>query len=337
MGVKRGLKINEYGVFRGARRVGGRTEDEVYRAVGLPCIPPELREDRGEIEAARRGRLPDLVEAGQIRGDLQMHTDATDGADSLEAMVRACRERGYAYMAITDHTHSLRVTSGMDEAGFRRQGLAIDAIRARAPGLEIFKSAEVDILADGRLDLDDGALAGLDIVMAAVHSKLNLTEAAMTERVLRAMAHPKVRILAHPTGRLLGRREPFAIDMARIARAAADLGVWLEINAQPERLDLDDVHIKSARDAGARFVVNTDAHRISDLDVMPFGVAQARRGWLTAADVVNTLDLPSFRTLIETPRKVGAAASIRGRAPATRPGRRGRLTPSAADTRGRTP
>jgi DNA polymerase (family 10) len=261
MGVKRGLKINEYGVFKGARRIGGRTEEEVYRAVGLRSMPPELREDRGELEAARRGRLPALVETDRIRGDLQMHTDATDGADGLEAMVRACRERGYAYIAITDHTKSQRVAGGMDDAGFRRQGRAIEALRLRRPGLAVFKSAEVDILPDGRLDLDDATLDSLDIVMVAVHLKFNMTEPAMTERVLRALRHPKVRIFAHPTGRILGRREPYPIDMARIARAAADIGVLLEIDAQPERLDLDDVHVKMAKEAGARFVIDTDAHR----------------------------------------------------------------------------
>ncbi len=322
LGVKRGRKINEYGVFRGARRIGGRTETEVYRSVGLSYVPPELREDRGELEAARRGRLPDLVEVGQIRGDLQMHTDATDGADGLEAMVRACRERGYAYVAITDHTRSLRVASGMDEAGFRRQGRAIDALRLPGSGPAVFKSAEVDILPDGRLDLDDGTLGALDIVMVAVHSKFNMTEGAMTERILRALAHPKVRILAHPTGRILGRREPYPIDMARVARAAADLGVLLEIDAQPERLDLDDAHIKAAREAGARFVIDTDAHRIADLDFMHYGVDQARRGWLTASDVANTLDLEQFRRWIESPRKVPAAVPIRKRTPATRTARR---------------
>ena len=329
MGVKRGLKINEYGVYKGARRMGGRTEEEVYRAVGLRFVPPELREDRGELEAARRGRLPDLVELRHIRGDLQMHTDATDGADSLEEMVRACRDRGYAYMAITDHTKTLRMAGGMEGAGFRRQGRAIEKLKERGPGLAVFKSAEVDILPDGRLDLDEQALGTLDIVMVAVHSKFDMTEEAMTERVLRALRHPNVRIFAHPTGRLLGRRDPYPIDMARIARAAADTGVLLEIDAQPERLDLDDVHTKMAKEAGARFVIDTDAHRVADLDIMRFGVDQARRGWLTADDVANTLDLAAFRRLIETPRRLPSAASIKGRPRAPRKRRlkrRGRTT-----------
>ena len=318
MAVKRGLKINEYGVFRGARSIAGRTEEEVYRAVGLRFVPPELREDRGELLAARRGALPDLVELRQIRGDLHVHTDASDGADSLEAMVRACRERGYAYMAITDHTTSLRVAGGMDGAGFRRQSRAIDDLKKHRPGLAIFKSAEIDILPDGRLDMDDATLASLDLAMVAVHSKFNMTERAMTERVLKALRHPKVYIFAHPTGRLLGRREPYPIDMVTIARFAADTGVLLEIDAQPERLDLDDVHVKMAKEAGARFVIDTDAHAVGDLDLMRFGVDQARRGWLTAGNVANTLDLERFQKLIETPRNVPAAASIRRRPPAGR-------------------
>jgi DNA polymerase (family 10) len=313
LGVRRGLKINEYGVFKGGKQVAGRSEEEIYRAVGLPFIPPELREDRGELQAARARRLPDLVRLEQIRGDLQLHTDATDGASTLEEMVRACRARGYAYMAVTDHTKSLRVASGMDQAGFRRQARAIEALRRRRPGLRVYTSAEVDILPDGRLDLDDATLAALDLVMVAVHSKFNLSEARMTERVLRALRHPRVRILAHPTGRLIGRREPFPIDLARVARAAAATGVLLEINAQPERLDLNDVHVKMAREAGARFVIDTDAHRVADLDLMRFGVDQARRGWLSAAEVANTLPPEDFERLIRTPRPAEAPVSVAAR------------------------
>lgn len=283
-----------------------------------------------ELEAARRGRLPRLLEPAAIRGDLQVHTDATDGADSLETMVRAGRERGYAYMAITDHTKSLRAAGGMDEARFRRQGRAIDEIRRRRPGIFILKGAEVDVLPDGRLDLDDPTLESLDLVMAAVHSKLGMTAEAMTERVLRALRHPRVRIFAHPTGRLLGSREPYAIDLERVARAAAEGGVLLEINARPERLDLNDVHVRAAKEAGARFVISTDAHRAADLDLMRFGVDQARRGWLEAGEVANTLDLEELRDLIATPRKTPAAASINSRAPAARKTAAGR-TPGARD------
>ncbi len=312
LGVRRGLKINEYGVFRGSRRIGGGAEEDVYRAVGLSWVPPELREDGGEIEAARGGRLPGLVDLGQIRGDLQIHTDATDGANTLGEMVRACRERGYGYMAITDHTKSLRIAGGMEEDGFRRQARSIEEITRRDRSIAVFRSAEVDILPDGRLDLDEATLETLALVMVGVHSKLEMPEAEMTERVIRAMRHPRVRILAHPTGRILGRREPCAIDMTLVARAARDLGVFLEINAQPERLDLNDVHVKMAKEAGARFVIDTDAHRVADLDLMRFGVDQARRGWCEARDIVNTLPPEEFRRLIRTARALPPSASIAG-------------------------
>ncbi len=331
LGLRRGLKINEYGVFRGRRRVAGRTEEEVFRAVGLPWIPPELREDRGEIEAARSGSLPRLVELGHIRGDLQMHTDATDGKNTLAEMVEACRARGYDYVAVTDHTKAVRVASGLNEAGFRRQFREIDRLRARFPKMAILKGAEVDILDDGRLDLDAETLGELDVVLASVHSKFRMTEAAMTERVLRALRHPRVHVLSHPSGRILGRREPYAIDMARVARAAADLGVLLEINAQPDRLDLSDVHVKMAREAGARFVVSTDAHRVAELDYMRYGVDQARRGWCTAADVANTRPLAELRRVLGRRRPGHPVVRLARPSPARRgtrtPGRRARPSP----------
>lgn len=298
LGVKRELKISEYGVFRGKRRIGGRTEDDIFRAVGLPWIPPELREDRGEIDAAREGKLPRLVELGDVRGDLHMHTDATDGKSTLREMVQACAARGYAYLAITDHTQALRMTGGLDRQGYLRQRRLIDALRKEFPGIVILQGAEVDILADGRLDLDEDTLAELDIVIAAVHSKFTMNEAAMTERVLSALGHPHVNVLAHPTGRLLGQREPYAIDMAKIVKAARERGILLEINAQPERLDLSDTLVHMARDAGARLVIDTDAHRVSELEFMRYGVDQARRGWCTAEDVANTRSLDDLRGLL---------------------------------------
>jgi len=298
LGVKRDLKISEYGVFRGERRIGGRTEEEVFRAVGLPWIPPELREDRGEIDAAREGRLPRLVELGDLRGDLHMHTDATDGKSTLREMVEACAARGYGYLAITDHTQALRMTGGMDRKGYLKQRRLIEAVRREFPGITILQGAEVDILADGRLDLDEDTLAELDVVIAAVHSKFGMTEAAMTERVLSALAHPRVNVLAHPTGRLLGEREPYAIDMAKIVRAARERRVLLEINAQPERLDLSDTLVRMARDSGARLVIDTDAHRASELELIRYGVDQARRGWCTAKDIANTRPLDELREML---------------------------------------
>lgn len=299
LGVKRGLKINEYGVFRGERRIAGRTEAEVFRAVGLPWIPPELREDHGEIPAARAHRLPTLVTLDDIRGDLQMHTTDTDGRSSLVEMVAACRSRGYEYCAITDHTSAVRVAGGMGRAGFRRQFHAIERLQKRLDGFTILKGAEVDILDDGSLDLDDATLSELDVVVVSVHSTFNLPRAAMTRRIVRALQHPRVHILGHPTGRLIGQREPYPVDMPAIVKAAKDHGVMLEVNAQPDRLDLNDEHIHMARDAGVRLVISTDAHHVDELALMRFGVDQARRGWCDARDVANTRSLREWRTLLK--------------------------------------
>jgi DNA polymerase (family 10) len=285
-------------VFRGERQIGGRTETEVFRAVGLPWIPPELREQRGEIEAARAGTLPSLVELGNIRGDLQMHTDATDGKNTLAEMVAACEAHGYEYIAITDHTKAVRVAGGLTPAGFEKQSHAIDAIRKRAGKLVVLKGAEVDILDDGSLDLDDEALGELDVVVVSVHSRFNMTKSEMTRRIVRALQHPKVHILGHPTGRLIGKREPYPLDMAEIIKAARDYGVLLEVNAQPDRLDLNDLYIRMAIQAGVKVVISTDAHRVQELDCMRYGVDQARRGWCEAKDVANTHHAAAFRKLI---------------------------------------
>ncbi|MDE3154608.1 MAG: DNA polymerase/3'-5' exonuclease PolX [Acidobacteriota bacterium] len=298
LAVKRHLKINEYGVFRGSRQIAGKTEAEVFRTVGLPWIPPELREDRGEIDAARDGRLPRLVELEDIRGDLQMHTVHTDGHETVEAMARACRARGYRYLAITDHTKAVRVAGGLSPAGFRALFRDIERAQKAVPDITIFKSAEVDILEDGSLDLDEATLAELDVVLVSVHSKFNLSRAAMTRRILKALAHPRVHILGHPTGRLIGRREPYAVDIEAIVAAARDRGVLLEINAQPERLDLNDTYVRMARDAGVKLVISTDAHRIDELAFMRYGVDQARRGWCARGDIANTRTVDAFRRLL---------------------------------------
>jgi DNA polymerase (family 10) len=298
LGVKRHLKINEYGIFRGAKQIGGRTEAEVFKAVGLPGIPPELRENHGEIDAAREGRLPALVELADIRGDLQMHTDATDGKHTLAEMVEACQKLGYEYIAITDHTKAVRVAGGLTKAGFHKQAHAIDAIRKRVPKPFVFKGAEVDILDDGSLDLDEETLAGFDVVVVSVHSRFNMSKAEMTRRIVRALQHPHVHILGHPTGRLLGTRDPYPVDMSEIVKAARDYGVMLEINAQPDRLDLNDVYVRMAREAGVKLVINTDAHRTQELGCMRYGVDQARRGWCEAKDVANTCHLAAFRKLL---------------------------------------
>lgn len=298
LALKRGLKINEYGVFRGTRRMGGRTEEEVFRAVRLPWIPPELREARGEIEAAQKGALPTLIELSDIRGDLQVHTTYTDGANDLIEMVDAARARRYAYVAITDHTKAVRVAGGLTRGQFHRQFKEIDRLQKRFSDITILKGAEVDILDDGRLDLDDDTLTELDIVIAAVHSKFALSRSAMTRRIVRALRHRHVQILAHPTGRLIGSREPYGLDFDEIIKAAADHSVALEINAQPERLDLDEVQARAAHEAGVRLVISTDAHRVEELGYMRHGVDQARRAWCEAHHVLNTLPLAQLRAAL---------------------------------------
>ncbi|HXF96246.1 MAG TPA: DNA polymerase/3'-5' exonuclease PolX [Gemmatimonadales bacterium] len=303
LGQQRGLKINEYGVFRGRRQIGGRTEDEVFRAVGLPWIPPELREDRGELEAAREGRLPRLVQLADIRGDLQLHTTESDGRDTLEAMAEAAEGLGYEYVAVTDHSPALRMVRGLDRAGFRRQMRRIERLNARLTKLTVLKGAEVDIRPDGSLDLDDDTLRALDLVVASVHSKLDLPERQQTERVLKALSHGTVDVLAHPTGRLLGRRPPMRLDLDRVFRAAADHGTLLEVNAQPERLDLDDLAVRAAVGMGLKLVISTDAHATVELRFMRWGVDQARRGWARPEDVANTRPLEELLAMLHARRR----------------------------------
>jgi DNA polymerase (family 10) len=279
--------------------VSGKTEQEVYAAIDLPWIPPELREDRGEFDAARAGRLPNLITLDDIRGDLQMHTHYSDGKQGVAEMVEACRARGYEYMAITDHSPSLAMT-GIKLEDFAKQYAEIDEVQERYDDIRILKSAEVDILEDGTLDLDDDILAMMDVVVIAVHSKFNMSRADMTRRITRAMGHPRASILAHPTGRLINRREPYPVDVDELISVAGQQGLMLELNAQPDRLDLRDFHLQMAREAGVKIVISTDAHRTAELDHMGFGVGQARRGWLEAADVANTYPL---RELLELIRK----------------------------------
>jgi DNA polymerase (family 10) len=298
---ERGLKINEYGVFRGEKSIAGDTEESVYRAVGLPWIPPELREDRGEFDAARAGTLPRLIELGDLRGDLHVHTDATDGRDSLEAMAVAAQAQGLAYIAITEHSRRQAMAHGLDPARLAQQGTAIDRLNARVRGFRVLKGIEVDILEDGSLDLPDSALAGLDVVVAAVHSQFGLTRARQTERILRALDNANVRVLAHPTGRLIGEREPYDVDMPAIVRKARERRVAIELNAHPERLDLIDTHCRLCKDAGVPVAVDSDAHGASDFAFLRYGIGQARRGWLNRDDVLNTRTLPALRAFLERP------------------------------------
>ncbi len=299
IGHNQGLKINEYGVFRGDDQVGGKTEEEVFHSIGLSWIPPELRENRGEVEAAASGRLPKLVELKDIKGDLQMHSKYSDGKNTLSEMIEACGRCGYQYMALTDHSQAVRVAGGLKPEEFKKQFKEIDRLQKRFPEIRILKSAEIDILADGSLDLEDTILEQMDVVLVSVHSKFNLTKAEMTRRIIRAMRHPKVNILGHPTGRLINQREPYLLDIEEVVRIAKEEGVLLEANAHPERLDLQDYHLQLAKQAGVKIVINTDSHRSSDLQYMRYGVDQARRGWLEKSDVANTLPLNQFLKLIQ--------------------------------------
>jgi DNA polymerase (family 10) len=294
-----GLKVSEYGVFKGDKRVAGDTEESVYKAVGLPWIAPELRENHGEIEAARAGKLPKLIEPGDLKGDLHVHTRATDGHNTLREMAEAARAAGLDYVAITEHSRRLTVAHGLDPQRLRRQMAEIDKLNAELKGITILKGIEVDILENGQLDLPDEVLAECDIVVGAVHSKFNLPRAKQTNRILRAMDQPSFSILAHPTGRLIDTREPYDIDMLKIVRHARERGCFLELNAHPERLDLLDIHCQLAREEGVLVAISSDAHDVRGYANLKYGIGQARRGWLTKEDVLNTRPLKLLRPLLK--------------------------------------
>ena len=284
----RGLKLNEYGLFDGDEQIAGATEEEVYEGIGLPWIDPLLRENRGEIEAAEEGTLPELVTREDIRGDLHTHTTASDGKNTLREMAEAAMEMGYEYLAITDHSRSETQAGGLAAQELEAQIEEIDALNEELDGIRLLKSSEVDILEDGRLDYPDSLLERLDLVVASVHSKLDLDEDAQTGRILRAMENPLVSIIGHPTGRQIGVRRPSALNVERIVEAAAECGCVLELNANPVRLDLKEVHCRMAAEHGVRIAISTDAHSTRGLGNIRYGVDQARRGWLSTADVVNT-------------------------------------------------
>jgi DNA polymerase (family X) len=314
--VRRGLRINEYGVYdvtavsgsvpagdaagnheieagQAGRRVGGATEEEVYAAVGLPWIPPEIREGQGEIEAAQRGELPALVALEEIRGDLHMHTQWSDGKDTAEAMVRAAASRGYEYCCITDHSQSLKFARGVTVENLRAHAASVRALSEMA-GIRVLMGAEVDILGDGALDYPDDVLAELDLVIGSVHSRFRMPRDEMTKRVIRALEHPHLDVLGHPTGRLIGERPPYDLDIDAVIDAARRSETAIEINASPDRLDLPDVHVRRARERGVFVAIDTDAHQKAHLAFMPYGVGVARRGWMDAAHVVNAWPLATL-------------------------------------------
>jgi len=298
--VKMGLKLSEYGLFRAEDdcRVAGETEKEVYNALGLAWIPPELRENAGEIEAAAEDRIPDLIELGHIRGDIHMHTTETDGRASLEEMAEAAKNLGYEYVAITDHSKAIAMANGLDEARAVAFARRVREMNQNELGIRVFSGLECDIMRDGTLDLASDALAELDVVIGSVHSHMNLEAAEMTDRLLRALECPQLRILGHPTGRLLTQREPFPFDFERIVAEAVKRNVWLEINASPERLDLNGTLVRTAKSRGARFTISTDAHHPKHLHNMWYGVETARRGWLGPGEVLNTLSAEKFNLAI---------------------------------------
>jgi DNA polymerase (family 10) len=299
LGQQRGLKINEYGVFRFEKQVAGRTEVSVYKSVGLPYIPPELRENRGEIEAAEDNRLPELVELKDLKGDLHLHTHVTDGRNSLEEMALAAKKHGLNYIAVTEHSDRLKVAGGLDPPRLMQQIDEIERLNDQLKGIRILKGLEVEILEDGTLDLPDSVLARLDLVVGTVHSYFNLPFEKQTERILRAMDHRYFSMLAHPTGRLIDEREPYQVDMTRIIHKARDRGCFLELNSNPRRLDLYDIYCQVARAEGVLVSINSDAHSINDFSFLAFGVGQARRGWLEKDDVLNTRSLTLLRKLLK--------------------------------------
>ena len=297
-----GYKISEYGLFSiddPEEPVAGANEEDIYRLLNLSWVPPEIRENRGEIDKAQEDQLPELIQLEDIRGDLHMHTTATDGRNSITEMAVAARKVGYEYVAITDHSKALAMTGGLDEKALARQNKEIEKVFSKLKKIKILKGIEVDILDDGKLDLDDEALAQLDVVIASIHSRFNLSRKEMTLRICRALENPHVNILAHPTGRLLTKREPYPVDMEQVIKTARENRVCLEINAYPARLDLSDIHCLMARDQGVLISINSDSHSDTMLDYMQYGIFTARRGWLEAKDVINTYPLKKLKKVLE--------------------------------------
>jgi DNA polymerase (family 10) len=296
MAVRAGLKVNEYGVFREKddKKLGGKNEGDVYKLLGLPFIPPELREDSGEIEAAIAGRLPHLIHASDIRGDLHVHTKRSDGGHDFDDLITEARKRGYEYLAITDHSKGLGIARGLSEEKLLEEKNEITALNRRLKGFRLLAGVEVDIRGDGRLDFDDEVLKQMDIVVASVHSGFRQSREQMTKRLVSAMRNPYVSVIAHPTGRLIGERDPYDVDMHEVLRVARESGTAIEINAYPLRLDLNDAYARMAKEMGVRLVISTDTHIANQFDYMEYGASIARRGWLEKNDVLNTMDYHSL-------------------------------------------
>lgn len=310
-----GWTLNEYALttLKGGRVVAGKTEEEIYNKLKLGYIPPEIREAAGEIEAAEEHKLPKLIELKDILGDLQMHTPASDGRNTIEEMGQAAKTLGYEYIALTDHSQAVTVANGMDEKRTIAQIKKIREAQQRVPGIRLLAGIEVDIKKDGTLDLEDEVLAQLDCVVASVHSHMNMPREEMTERILKAIANPYMQILAHPTGRLVLRREAFDYDMERVVDACVKAGVAIECNAAPERLDLKDVHLRMAKQRGAKIVISTDAHSTKGLMAMNYGVSTARRGWIEKGDVINALPLKEFLAALRPKPQASTGKTAKGK------------------------
>jgi len=297
--VRAGCKLNEYGLFKGEKRIAGESEEEVYRALGMDYIPPELRENRGEVEAAMAGKLPHLIEYGDVKGDLQMHTKWSDGANTIEEMVEEARKMGHEFIAITDHVGSLKIAGGMDEDEIRKQMREVGKVNEKYDDIHVFYGVEVNIMKDGSLDMGKSVLKDVDVVVAGIHSGLRMPEEEMTARMIKAMESGVVNIIAHPTGRIIQRREGIKLDFEKVFDAAKENGVVMEINAQPARLDLNDVHVKRAVEKGLKLSIGTDAHNLSNLHYINLGVAVARRGWAEKKDIINTYDIKKLEKVFE--------------------------------------
>ena len=291
LAIKKGFKLSEYGIFKKNKKVAGKTEKEMYRTLGLPYIVPELREDRGEVEAAREGMLPRLVEPGDIKGDLHVHSTWSDGGSSIEEVVKKAMGMGYEYIGITDHSQGLKIAGGLSKEELKLKKKEIDRLSKKYKGIKILSGAEVDIDSDGGLDYPDDVLSQMDIVIGAIHSGFKQSRERLTARIIKACQNKYVRIIAHPTGRLWGARDPYEIDLEEVLKACMDTDTALEINSFPQRLDLNDINCRMAKDLGVKMVINTDAHLAEQLEMMRFGIACARRAWLEKKDILNTLPL----------------------------------------------
>ena len=305
MAVKKGLKINEYGIFREKdnKKLGGKDENDVYKILGMQFIPPEMRENRGEIEAAQKNALPRPVELGDIKGDLHVHTKQSDGSHTLEELIDAARGMGYGYIAITDHSKGLGIARGLSEERLLEEKKEVDALNKKLRGFKLLMGIEVDIRSDGRMDFDDDILSKMDIVVASIHSGFRQPEEQLTRRIVSAMKNPYVSIIAHPTGRLIGERDAYEIDMEQVLNMASKTGTALEINAYPLRLDLSDVYVKTAKELGVKFAISTDTHVITQFNFMHYGVSIARRGWLEKKDVLNTLKYDTLMKNLQRKRR----------------------------------